>query len=79
MDPTPWIKPPEFASAGEVVGFALTTETEVALGAKTALGAETALADEPALAGNPTVMFALFGRPTLALTGDPTVLYALVK
>ena len=76
-DPAPWIEPPPFAPTGKVVGFALATQTEIALAAGTALATEMALADEPALAGKTTVLFALFGEPTLALAGGPTVLYAL--
>ena len=76
-DPAPWIEPPSFAPAGGVVGFTLATKTEIALAAETALADGTARADEPALAVNPTVLFALFGEPTLALAGDPAVLYAL--
>ena len=55
----------------------LVAETYIALAPETALAAENALADEPALAGNPTVLFALFGKPTLALAEDPTVPWAL--
>ena len=76
-DPAPWVEPSFFATAGEVVILALATEAEITLAAETALAADIALADEPVLAGNPTVLFALFGEPTLALAGDPTMLYAL--
>ena len=39
-DPAPWIKPPSFPPAGEVVIFVLTTESEITLETGTALAGE---------------------------------------